>query len=128
MPESLQPGSVLRWPSAEQVLEQAERWAERQHHLNPELLAVGVFGSYGRGDAGVGSDLDLVLILRECSEPIWQRLRHWQTGSLPLACDLLLYSLREWQTLPQWNPRLAAVLRQDTRWLCAGALEQLRGD
>jgi hypothetical protein len=119
---------VLRWPSAEQVLEQAERWAERQHHLNPELLAVGVFGSYGRGDAGVGSDLDLVLILRECSEPIWQRLRHWQTGSLPLACDLLVYSLREWQTLPQWNPRLAAVLRQDTRWLCAGSLEQLRGD
>jgi hypothetical protein len=47
---------------------------------------------------------------------------------LPLACDLLVYSLREWQTLPQWNPRLAAVLRQDTRWLCAGSLEQLRGD
>ena len=90
MPESLQPASVLRWPIAEQVLEQAERWAERQHHLNPDLLAVGVFGSYGRGDAGVGSDLDLVLILRECSEPVWQRLRHWQTGSLPLACDLLV--------------------------------------
>jgi hypothetical protein len=87
-----------------------------------------VFGSYGRGDAGVGSDLDLVLILRECSEPIWQRLRQWQTGSLPLACDLLVYSLREWQTLPQWNPRLAAVLRQETRWLSGGSPEHLRGD
>jgi hypothetical protein len=48
------------------------------------LLAVGVFGSYGRGDAGVGSDLDLVLVLRECAEPIWDRLRRWDTGSLPL--------------------------------------------
>jgi hypothetical protein len=33
-------------------------------------LAVGVFGSYGRGTAGVGSDLDLLLILRRCDEPI----------------------------------------------------------
>jgi hypothetical protein len=78
---------------------------------------VGVFGSYGRGDAGVGSDLDLVLILRDCSEPVWERLRRWETRALPLACDLLVYSLQEWRTLPQWNPRLAQVLRQETRWL-----------
>jgi hypothetical protein len=51
----------------------------------------------GRGDAGVGSDLDLVLILE--------------------ACDLLVYDLREWQTLPQWNPRLANALGHETRWL-----------
>jgi hypothetical protein len=76
-----------------------------------------VFGSYGRGNAGVGSDLDLVLILEVCALPIWERLRRWDTGSLPLACDLLVYSLQEWQTLPQWNPRLAHALLHDTRWL-----------
>lgn len=117
MPVSSPPGSVLRWPSAAEVLRAAGCWSEQQQHGHPDLLAVGVFGSYGRGDAGVGSDLDLLLILKECSEPIWERLRRWDTGSLPLACDLLVYSLAEWRSLPGWNPLLAAALQQDTRWL-----------
>jgi len=53
---------VLRWPSSADVLRAAALWAERQRCNHGDLLAVGVFGSYGRGDAGVGSDLDLVLI------------------------------------------------------------------
>jgi hypothetical protein len=117
MPVSSPPGSVLRWPSAAEVLRAAAEWANTQRRESPDLLAVGVFGSYGRGHAGVGSDLDLVLILKECSEPIWERLRRWESGSLPLACDLLVYSLAEWHSLPDWNPRLAEALRHDTRWL-----------
>ena len=110
-------GSVRRWPAAAEVLEQAERWAALQRSAHPDLMAVGVFGSYGRGTAGVGSDLDLLLILQRCDEPIWERLRRGDTRSLPLACDLLVYRLAEWRSLPQWNPRLAQALRNDTRWL-----------
>jgi hypothetical protein len=99
------------------VLKQAAAWAALQRSAHPDLMAVGVFGSYGRGTAGVGSDLDLLLILQRCDEPIWERLRRWNTRSLPLACDLLVYSLAEWRSLPQWNPRLAQALRNDTRWL-----------
>ena len=117
MPGSSLHGSVLRWPSTAEVLRAAGAWAEVQRRESPDLVAVGVFGSYGRGDAGVGSDLDLLLILKECSEPIWERLRRWDSASLPLACDLLVYSLLEWHSLPDWNPRLAAALRHDTRWL-----------
>ena len=78
MPSSA--GPVLRWPSSEQVIDQATRWAKAQQHQNPDLLAVGMFGSYGRGDAGVGSDLDPLLILEACELPIWERLRRWDTG------------------------------------------------
>jgi hypothetical protein len=116
---------VLRWPSSEAVLllrrslrlEQARIWARRQAEANPDLEAVGVFGSYGRGDAGVGSDLDLLLILTSCDLPVWERLRRWDTSPLPLATDLLVYSRAEWESLPQWNPKLAAVLARDGRWL-----------
>ena len=79
----------------------------------------GPAGSGAGGTAGVGSDLDLLLILQRCDEPIWNRLRRWDTGSLPLACDLLVYSLEEWRSLPQWNPKLAEGLLNDTRWLGA---------
>jgi hypothetical protein len=99
---------------ATEVVAQAASWAANQKHAQPNLLVVGVIGSYGRGTAGVGSDLDLLLVLRHCNEPIWQRLRRWDTKDLPLTSDLLVYSLSEWQTLPQWNPRLAEALRQDT--------------
>ncbi|WP_254956593.1 MULTISPECIES: nucleotidyltransferase domain-containing protein [unclassified Cyanobium] len=108
---------MQRWPAAAEVLEQAGRWAALQRSGHPDLLAVGVFGSYGRGTAGVGSDLDLLLILQRCDEPIWDRLRRWDTGSLPLACDLLVYSLEEWRNLPRWNLKLAEALLRDTRWL-----------
>lgn len=108
---------MLRWPSAAEVLRAAEIWAEAQRRRCSDLLAVGVFGSYGRGDAGVGSDLDLLLILQECSDPLWERLRCWDTASLPLACDLLVYSLAEWRSLPGWNPRMAVALAKETRWL-----------
>ena len=78
---------------------------------------------YGRGDAGagVGSDLDLVLILRDRSEPVWERLRRWDNGALPLACDLLVYSLQQRRSLSQWNPRLAGVLHRETLWLGEGS-------
>ena len=95
MPVPSLSGSVRRWPAAAEVLEQAGRWAAQQISDHPDLVAVGVFGSYGRGTAGVGSDLDLLLILKRCEEPIWDRLRCWDTGSLPLACDLLMYSFEE---------------------------------
>lgn len=117
MPAMSSGGSVLRWPSSSAVLEQTRAWAEQQASANPNLEAVGVFGSYGRGDAGVGSDLDLLLILRRCDLPVWERLRPWDTSPLPLATDLLVYSRAEWESLPQWNPKLADVLARDVRWL-----------
>lgn len=71
MPPPSSSGPVLRWPSSAEVLEQAHQWAQRQAAGHPELEAVGVFGSYGRGDAGVGSDLDLLLILSHWDLPSW---------------------------------------------------------
>ena len=119
MPPPSSSGSVLRWPSSASVLEKAAQWAQRQAAAHPELEAVGVFGSYGRGDAGVGSDLDLLLVLRQCELPIWERLSPWDTADLPLATDLLVYSRQDWESLPDWNPKLAATISRDLRWLIA---------
>ena len=66
--------SVLRWPQPEQVLAEAQLWAQDQKAFRPTLAKVGVFGSYGRGDAGVGSDLDLLLVDGSATGPQQQRL------------------------------------------------------
>jgi predicted nucleotidyltransferase len=38
-------------------------WTREQARLHPELLRLGYFGSYARGDWGVGSDLDLFALV-----------------------------------------------------------------
>jgi predicted nucleotidyltransferase len=37
--------------------------------IHPEVVRVGYFGSYARGDWGVGSDLDLIIIVDRSDEP-----------------------------------------------------------
>ncbi len=49
-----------------------------------------MFGSYGRGTAAVGSDLDLLLIDARASGPQPERLQRWPLELLPLSCDALV--------------------------------------
>ena len=44
--------SVLRWPHRATVLRAAREWLAVQRASHPEILRVGVFGSYARNDAG----------------------------------------------------------------------------
>ena len=80
---------MLRWPDPDQVIQATRHWAERQAADHQGLIAVGVYGSYGRGDAAVGSDLDLLLIDRDARGPQQERLPQWPLELLPLACDAL---------------------------------------
>ena len=55
--------SVLKWPDAKTVDAAARRWAEKIAQDKKYVLKIGYFGSYARGDWGVGSDLDLIIIV-----------------------------------------------------------------
>jgi|GEM_PF-889780 len=106
---------VLRWPSREEVEEALKAWLAR--HPIPGLLALGYFGSYARGDHGVGSDLDLVLVVSHSDLPPWQRAMGLPLEELPVPAEALVYTLPEWRGLAERSPRFARVLRKETRWL-----------
>jgi len=80
---------------------------------------VGVFGSYGRGTASVGSDLDLLLVDDLAEGTQQQRLLQWPLEELPLACDALVLTTAELAQLLQGQSRMAAELQRDLRWLVA---------
>ena len=109
--------SLLRWPEPEQVLNQVRIWAVQVAVEHPGLERVGLFGSYGRGDAGVGSDLDLLLIDAGSSGPQHQRLLAWPLAELPLSCDALVLTPREHSELLASGSAMAAALQRDSRLL-----------
>ncbi|WP_337843957.1 nucleotidyltransferase domain-containing protein [Thermus sp.] len=75
------------------------------------------FGSYARGKAGVGSDRNLVLLAKESALPLWQRPAQLPLEELPAPAEALVYTLEEWQALPQKSPRFAKTLCRETRWV-----------
>lgn len=98
--------------------QQAAEKAVKALYLHiPGLLALGYFGSYARGDYGVGSDLDLLFLVESSSLPPWQRVLDLPLEELPVPTEALVYTLAEWQALPQRSPRFAETLRREARWL-----------
>ena len=109
--------SVQRWPSQDRVLADVRAWLAEQTAQRPSLQRAGLFGSYGRGDAGFGSDLDLLLIDRDAAGPQHRRLLVWPLERLPLCCDALVLTPDEWEQLQVSDNRMASELRRDLLWL-----------
>lgn len=83
----------------------------------PEVLRIGIFGSYARGDAGVGSDLDLVVVVRESNLPFHRRSAGWDALDLPVPAELLVYTEAEWNRLGAEGGRFARMLNSETEWI-----------
>ena len=109
--------SVLRWPDPDRVLAKVLAWSQDISTSCSTLQRVGVFGSFGRGDAGVGSDLDLILVDAEAVGPQSKRLLPWPIEQLPLSADCLVLTPQELQTLLRSDQRMGQELRRDFRWL-----------
>jgi predicted nucleotidyltransferase len=112
MPVRSLSSSVLKWPDDETVDQALRRWAEKLARDREDILKIGYFGSYARGDWGVGSDLDLIIILERCDQPFVRRSSEWDTAELPVPADVLVYSGEEWQSLSQQRRFYRTVTRE----------------
>lgn len=108
---------VLRWPDREMVRRAAAEWARREAPRHPGLVRLGYFGSYARGDAGVGSDLDLVAVVERSDAAFERRALAWDLADLPVPAEILVYTREEWERMQREGGRFARVLEQETRWL-----------
>ncbi|RKL62693.1 nucleotidyltransferase domain-containing protein [Thermoanaerobacteraceae bacterium SP2] len=55
--------TYLKWPDLNDVLSSLDKWAKRVLLIRRDIVKIGYFGSYARKDWGVGSDLDLVVVV-----------------------------------------------------------------
>ncbi|MCS6906348.1 MAG: nucleotidyltransferase domain-containing protein [Anaerolineales bacterium] len=77
------------------MLQALKEWAAKAKAENTDLLQVGYFGSYACGDWGVGSDLDVVLILAHSDLPFEWRAAQFDLTGLPVPVDVLVYTRAE---------------------------------
>jgi hypothetical protein len=113
--------SVLRWPDAATVDRAVRRWAEAVALSRKEVRCIGYFGSYARGDWGVGSDLDVIVVVEHSDRPFEQRGAEWDTTSLPVPADLLVYTVEEWQALNR-HRRFPQTLSREAVWVVGEGL------
>ena len=67
---------------------------------------------------GVGSDLDLVVILSECGEPPLRRGLAFDTiRGFPVPVDLLVYTHDEWRRLEADEAPFVRRLRAEVAWM-----------
>ena len=110
MPVRSLDSSVLRWPDRDVVDRAVRAWGQETGRADDGVVAVGYFGSYARDDWGVGSDVDLVVILRSSDEAFERRSIAYDLGRLPVPADLFVYTVDEWERMSREGglPRAAA--------------------
>lgn len=108
---------VLKWPAAAEVHAAARALAARLAAAHPELMRFGYFGSYARGDAGPGSDLDLVAIVRRSDRVFHERALDFDLSGVPVPAELLVYTSEEWDAPGARESRFLRELHEHTVWL-----------
>jgi predicted nucleotidyltransferase len=91
-------------------------WTAEQVQEKPEILRLGYFGSYARGDWGVGSDLDLIAVVIETSESFERRSVNWDLNGLPVSAEIIVYSLPEWEDLEKKDTKFGRMLKSEAVW------------
>lgn len=108
---------VFKALARDEVLTHLNRWAEDLHQRHPQVIRIGLFGSYARGDYAPGSDIDLLIIVRESDEPRWfMRSAAFDTSDLPVGADVFVYTEAEIARMASTNPWLKHILGE-TLWV-----------
>jgi len=112
MPTRSLNSSVLKWPDAETVHLEITRWGDKLSKSRSDIIRIGYFGSYANNNWGVGSDLDVVVVIEHANQPFEKRTLEWDTTALPVPVDLLIYTRQEWDNLDKQSRFYGTIMRE----------------
>lgn len=95
MPVRSLTSSILKWPTEREVSQAVTSWATSLGRTDPNIQKIGYRGSYADGTWGVGSDVDLVIVLESIDRDFLERGRGFDATPLPVPADALVYSSEE---------------------------------
>ena len=117
MPVRFLNSSVLKWPDRTTVDQAVRSWSQEQVRQQPQIVHLGYFGSYARGDWGVGSDLDLIAVVDDSPEPFERRTLNWDLHDMPVPAEILVYTTGEWKELQKRDDKFSRMLAREVVWI-----------
>lgn len=109
--------SVIKWPPRREVEKSLIQLSNRLTRERDDVIRIGYFGSYAKGNWGVGSDLDVIIILEESDEPFERRGAHFDTSAIPVSTELLVYTREEWKKMKRQNVSFYGSVSDEIIWL-----------
>lgn len=90
----------VRFLDRERILARLREEVERFKKGHPEVVRVILFGSFVRGDAVPGSDLDVVVILTHSPVPFLERLGQYRLPAVErVPVEVFPYTQEEWERM-----------------------------
>jgi predicted nucleotidyltransferase len=117
MPVRSLSSSVLKWPDKEAVVLSLLEWTKEIVKNRDDIVKVGYFGSYARGDWGVGSDLDIIVIVKKSEIPFDKRSAEWDTEGISVPVDLLVYTEEEYENMKEADSGFCKAIEKEVEWI-----------
>ncbi|MBI2908589.1 MAG: nucleotidyltransferase domain-containing protein [Chloroflexi bacterium] len=99
----LSPSVKITYFDKEGVWAATRDFAAELARAHPEVEEVVVFGSLVRGEAVPGSDVDLLVILRDSNVPFLDRMTSYMPDRFPVGMDVFPYTKAEIEQMLQDN-------------------------
>lgn len=102
-----------RFVDKDKVMDLAGKTARQIAQRHPGVLRILLFGSFARGDYGVRSDLDLLIIVKKSAESQPERIQRFLEHAPAYPTDMLVYTDEELRSrVSGKDPFLARILRE----------------
>jgi uncharacterized protein len=87
--------AILKWPEKQKVLNEAKLWAKSTGLGDDNIIRIFCFGSICTDIWGVGSDLDIIIILKQTTVPFISRASLYNSSAISVPTDILVYTQSE---------------------------------
>lgn len=121
MPVRSLSSSVYKWPDRDQVHRALCNSIVALVEQQPNIHKVGYIGSYARGDWGVGSDLDLVVVIEDDDTRFLDRTIPLDLVEIPVPVDVIIYTLGEWVELLNRPGKFTETIQSEIVWIYMGS-------
>jgi predicted nucleotidyltransferase len=97
----------------DKILLQVEEYSKKLKKNHPEVVKVGLFGSYVTDKYGPASDVDLLIILKSSSKRFIDRIPDFLPSEIDVSCDCFPYTVDEINRIKSDdNPWILHVLEE----------------
>lgn len=100
----------VRYAEPEPIRKAVRDYARDIRGGHPEVRSIRWFGSWVRGDAGVGSDVDLCIIVDRSDKSRRDRMMDFLPRVFPVGIDLFVYTPAEFDALRTEHPSMRKAI------------------